>query len=121
MINDCFMNGEYKEMFDHCLTSSSIKSFNFINFEFIHDVINLSDHIPLLIFLKWDMFINRIEQSNNMLNCDKIITLPPNFVIIEIKEFNNFIRNEFNNFINMQIKSMRIVVNKILLILCIAI
>jgi hypothetical protein len=30
------------------------------------------------------MFLNRIDQSNTMLNCDKIITLPPNFENFEI-------------------------------------
>ena len=85
------MNGEYKAMLDQCLSSYSIQSFNIINCELIDDVINLSDHKPLLIILKWDIFTNRIEQSITMLNCDKIITLPSNFENFE------------NNYKNMQI------------------
>ena len=51
-----YMNGDYKAKLDHCLMSSSIHSFNIINCEFIDDVINLSDHKPLLIIIKLDMF-----------------------------------------------------------------
>jgi hypothetical protein len=59
-------------------------------------------HKPLIIIIKWDMLLNRIDHSNTMINCYKIITLPLYFENYEIKEeFNNLIRNEFSNYINM--------------------
>jgi hypothetical protein len=97
-----YMNGDYRAKLDHCLTSSNINTFKIIKSEYIDDDINLSDHKPLLINIKWNEIIVNLIESNNYMNCNDIITLPPNFDNEEIKEkFNDLLVDDFENYINM--------------------
>jgi hypothetical protein len=98
-----YMNGDYRAKLDHCLTSSDSNTFTITESEYLDDDINLSDHKPVLIKLKWN-HNNVNEQTNNYINCNNIITLPPNFDNEEIKDkFNKLIFDDFENYINMSI------------------
>ena len=81
-----YMNGNYRAKLDHCLTSSDINTFKIITSEYIDDDINLSDHKPLLINIKWNINIVNLSRTNNKIINNNIITLPPNFDNEEIKE-----------------------------------
>jgi len=87
----------------NCLISSSFQSFNIINSNYIDDVINLSDHKPLLVSIEWNVSYIDNFNTNLLTTCDKIIIIPPNFDNIEIKEkFNSILKDEFKNCIDTQ-------------------
>ena len=96
-----YMKGDYVAKLDHCLTSLPLINFKISKSEYMDDVINLSDHKPLLIKIIWNSKFIFQTQSNENLFCNKIITLPPNFDNPEIKEkFNNILSENFENFVN---------------------
>ena len=98
-----YKNGDYKAILDHCLISSSFQSFNIINSNYIDDVINLSDHKPLLVSIEWNVSYIDNFNTNLLTTCDKIIIIPPNFDNIEVKEkFNSILKDEFKNCIDTQ-------------------
>ena len=98
-----YKNGDYKAKLDHCLISSSFQTFNIINSNYIDDVINLSDHKPLLVSIEWNLSYIDNSNTNVIATCDKIIIIPPNFDNLEIKEkFNVILKDEFNNCIDTQ-------------------
>ena len=97
-----YMNGDYKAKLDHCLMSLSVHSFDIVFAEYIDDIVNLSDHKPLLIQLNWFNFIVSTNQVST--DCDRFITLPPNFDNDEIKDkFNRLLCDQFDNYINLPI------------------
>ena len=105
--NFSYIKGDYTARLDHCFRSNKHQTSEFVNSSYIDDVINLSDHKPLLITIEWKSKLNCFSQNIlQTLNCDKIVKLPPNFNNFEIKDkFNSILKINMHKFVNRPIEN----------------
>jgi hypothetical protein len=87
-----YHNDHLKAKLDHCIISKSFTG-PFIHCVYNEDVINLSDHKPILIMINF-YDDSAIHKEINKTEEIKFITLNPNLEIDEVKDkFNNILAN----------------------------
>ncbi len=100
-----YSNGEYKATLDHCIISTN--EWNLIvRCSFLDDVINLSDHKPVQIWITFDTMCSRINYADKIDITDEfeIINLPPNLDNTEMcKKFNRVRMDQMRQYDNLPI------------------
>lgn len=61
--NFSYVKGDYTARLDHCFRSKKYQTSEFVNSSYIDNVINLSDHKPLLITIEWKSKLNIFSQN----------------------------------------------------------
>jgi hypothetical protein len=100
-----YSNGEYKATLDHCIISTNEWNL-MVRCSFLDDVINLSDHKPVQIWITFDTMCSRINYADKIDNTDEfeIINLPPNLDNTEMcKKFNRVLMDQMGNTIIFQL------------------
>ena len=100
-----YSKGIYKAKLDHCFTSINNHNNEIIESSYIENVIDLSDHKPIIVNIKWNATHAGI---NNHITCEDsniVIKLPPNFDNDEIrKKFNKILKDNMDCYKNLRIE-----------------